>query len=116
MRGTPVFAGFQSFQNYLGLSGSGHQLNPWHSDYSIHSCKQRLLSSFRCNLDGPAGKQKMRDGGHKVFYVDSSEPRPPSANNALLQPGRVQHSFAGLVLFSLEVFTGLGAETGSDSE
>lgn len=102
-RGAPGFAGFQSFQNDLDLSGSGQQLNPWHSDYSKHSRRQTFFPSFRCNLDEPAGNQTVRGGTHKVFCLDLSELRPPSSTffnleppsstrNLLLQPGSVQPS------------------------
>ena len=114
MRGAPGFAGFQSFQNDLDPSGSGHQLNPWHSDYSKHSCRQTFLPSFRCNLDEPGGNQTVRGGRHKVFCVDSSELRPHSATFFNLEPSSTQKCSAQPSP-SPEVSSGLGSETGSDS-
>lgn len=114
-RGAPGFAGFQSFQNDLDLSGSGQQLNPWHSDYSKHSCRQTFFPSFRCNLDEPAGNQTVRGGTHKVFCLDLSELRPPSSTFFNPEPPSSTRKCSAQPWPSPEVSTGLGAETGSDS-
>lgn len=116
-RGAPGFAGFQSFQNDLDLSGSGQQLNPWHSDHSKHSCRQTFLPSFRYNLDEPAGNQTVRGGRHKVFCLGSSELRPPSATFFILEPPSSTRKCSAQPLPSPEVSLWvLELRQGSDSD